>query len=96
MKHVDAYRDRNTARALAQEIQRTVTQPWTLMEVCGGQTHAILKHGVDQLLPESVTLLHGPGCPVCVTPAKIIDQAVQLSQNQNIILCSFGDMIRVP
>lgn len=96
MKHVDAYRDQNTARTLAREIQRTVTQPWTLMEVCGGQTHAILKHGVDQLLPESVTLLHGPGCPVCVTPAKIIDQAVQLSLNQNIILCSFGDMIRVP
>ncbi len=96
MKFLDEYRDPETARRYVQAIHRCVTRPWTLMEVCGGQTHAIVRHGLDRLLPEEVTLLHGPGCPVCVTPVERIDQAVHLAGNPEVILCSFGDMLRVP
>jgi hydrogenase expression/formation protein HypD len=93
---IDEYRDAEACRALADAIARAVTRPWTLMEVCGGQTHSILKFGIDQLLPPQVTLVHGPGCPVCVTPTELIDQALELAGRPGVILCSFGDMLRVP
>lgn len=96
VKHIDEYRDADAARALAKAIAEAVTRPWTLMEVCGGQTHSILKFGVDQMLPPEVTLVHGPGCPVCVTPTELIDQAIELAARPEVILCSFGDMLRVP
>jgi len=96
MKFVDEFRDAGPARALAREIGATVTRPWTLMEICGGQTHALLRHGIDRMLPECVTLLHGPGCPVCVTAPEAIDDAIALAHRPGVILCSFGDMLRVP
>ena len=96
MKFVDEYRDPNRALALSQALKQRVTRPWTLMEICGGQTHSILRYGVDQLLPESVRLVHGPGCPVCVTPIALIDQAIHIAQQPGVILTSFGDMLRVP
>lgn len=96
MKYVDEFRDRGHAETLAGAIKRTVTRPWTIMEVCGGQTHSIVKFGLDELLPETVTLVHGPGCPVCVTSVSLIDQAVCLASMPNVIFCSFGDMLRVP
>jgi hydrogenase expression/formation protein HypD len=92
----DRYRDPDTARRLAREIARTVTRPWTLMEVCGGQTHAIVRHGIDRLLPPGLALVHGPGCPVCVTPVEYIDKAIELARRPDVVLCSFGDMLRVP
>lgn len=96
MKYIDEYRDAKAAKKYADLIARQVTRPWTLMEVCGGQTHAIVKFGVDELLPTGVTLLHGPGCPVCVTPVELIDKAVELAAYPNLIFTSFGDMLRVP
>lgn len=96
MKYVDEYRDAGTVRKLAAAIARVTTRPWTVMEICGGQTHAIVKFGLDELLPSTITLVHGPGCPVCVTPAELIDQAVELALRPGVILCSFGDMLRVP
>lgn len=96
MKYIDEYRDAHAAHKYAALIARTVTRPWTLMEVCGGQTHAIVKFGVDELLPAGVTLLHGPGCPVCVTPVELIDKAVEIAGRPNVIFTSFGDMMRVP
>lgn len=96
MKYVDEYRDGETARRLVSAIRATVTRPWTIMEICGGQTHAIVKFGIDELLPEAVTLVHGPGCPVCVTAAEIIDEAVELAGRPDVTFCSFGDMLRVP
>ena len=81
---------------LLAEIRHRCTRPWTLMEVCGGQTHALLRHGIDQLLPETITLIHGPGCPVCVTAMDRIDQALALAQAPRVILCTYGDMLRVP
>ena len=96
MKYLDEFRDAGVARHWAQSIKRIITQPWTVMEVCGGQTHAIVKHGLDQLLPDEVTLVHGPGCPVCVTPVELIDHAIALALRPETILCSFGDMMRVP
>ncbi len=96
MKYVDEYRDGATAAALTERIKRTVSRPWTVMEVCGGQTHAIVRFGLDALLPSALTLVHGPGCPVCVTPIGIIDQALQLASLPQVIFCSFGDMLRVP
>jgi hydrogenase expression/formation protein HypD len=89
-------RDPSDIRRAADAIARAVTRPWTLMEVCGGQTHAIVRFGLDAMLPDGVTLVHGPGCPVCVTPAEAIDQAIALSHRPGVILCSFGDMMRVP
>src|SRR5512146_2071447 len=96
MKYVDEYRDAALVRKLADTIARVTTRPWTIMEICGGQTHAIVKFGLDDLLPKNITLVHGPGCPVCVTSADLIDQAVDLALNHRVILCSFGDMLRVP
>jgi len=96
MKYVNEFRDRGHAETLASAIKRTVTRPWTIMEVCGGQTHSIVKFGLDELLPETVTLVHGPGCPVCVTPTALIDHAVVLASIPRVILCTFGDMLRVP
>ncbi len=96
MRFRDEYRDPARVRRLARAIARTVTRPRTLMEVCGGQTHAILRFGLDRLLPETVTLLHGPGCPVCVTPVAHIDKAIALAGLPEVILCSYGDMLRVP
>ena len=90
------FRDPDTVRALAAAIAATMTRPWSVMEICGGQTHAILKHGLDQLLPQELTLIHGPGCPVCVTPAAAIDFAVALAARPEVVLCSYADMLRVP
>ncbi len=96
MRHLDEYRDPAAVRAVLGRIEATVTRPWTLMEVCGGQTHSILKFGLDELLPESVRLIHGPGCPVCVTPLEQIDRALAIAATPGVIFCSFGDMLRVP
>ena len=96
MKFLDEYRDATFAHQLAREIHRVATRPWTLMEVCGGQTHAIVKFGLDELLPAGLTLIHGPGCPVCVTPLEIIDQALIIAARPGVIFTSFGDMLRVP
>lgn len=96
MKHLAEYRDADTARRLAAEIGRIVTRPWAIMEVCGGQTHSIIRNGIDQLLPPEVELIHGPGCPVCVTPLVTIDRALAIARHPGTILCSFGDMLRVP
>ena len=96
MKYLDEYRDADAARQYAAEITRITTRPWRIMEVCGGQTHAILKFGIDELLPAHITLIHGPGCPVCVTPLELIDQALEIAARPEVIFCSFGDMLRVP
>ncbi len=96
MKYLDEYRDAATARQYAREIARITTRPWTLMEVCGGQTHAIVKFGIDELLPDQIELIHGPGCPVCVTPLELIDKALQIAAQPGVMFCSFGDMLRVP
>lgn len=96
MKFIDEYRDAATAARYAQAIARRTTRPWTIMEVCGGQTHAIVKFGVDELLPADITLVHGPGCPVCVTPVELLDKAMAIASRPDVIFCSFGDMLRVP
>ena len=96
MKFLDEYRDGELAQKLATEIHRVTTRPWTIMEVCGGQTHAIVKFGIDELLPKQITLIHGPGCPVCVTPLEVIDQALEIAARPEVIFTSFGDMLRVP
>lgn len=96
MKYIDEFRDAEAALALAAEIKKITTREWTIMEICGGQTHSIVKHGIDQLLPSQITLVHGPGCPVCVTPIESIDAACELAARPGFILCSFGDMLRVP
>jgi len=96
MKYVDEYRDAKSTQTLARAIHRTTTRPWTIMEVCGGQTHAIVRFGIDELLPDDITLVHGPGCPVCVTPQELIDTAVAIASMPGVIFCSFGDMLRVP
>jgi hydrogenase expression/formation protein HypD len=96
MKFVDEFRDPAQIRRLAEEIARVCRRDWTLMEVCGGQTHAIMKFGLHKILPPRVQLLHGPGCPVCVTPAAAIDHAIQIAKTPGVIFCSFGDMLRVP
>jgi hydrogenase expression/formation protein HypD len=96
MKYLDEYRDDDIARALLDDIGRSVTQPWTIMEVCGGQTHTLIRQGIDQLLPADLELVHGPGCPVCVTPLALIDEAIAIAERPDAIVCSFGDMLRVP
>jgi hydrogenase expression/formation protein HypD len=96
VKFIDEYRDAEAAHAFARELARITTRPWTLMEVCGGQTHAIVKFGIDELLPKQITLIHGPGCPVCVTPLELIDKALDIAARPEVIFCSFGDMLRVP
>lgn len=96
MKYVDEYRDQHIARALAGEIARRASREWTLMEICGGQTHTIMRYGLDELLPASIHLVHGPGCPVCVTPLETIDRAIELALRPEVTLVSYGDMLRVP
>ena len=96
MKHLEEYRDSAAADKLATAIARTVTRPWTIMEVCGGQTHTIVKYGIDSILPAGVELVHGPGCPVCVTSLEMIDRAHAIASKPEVIFCSFGDMLRVP
>jgi hydrogenase expression/formation protein HypD len=96
LKFVDEYRDAKAAHELAKRIKSVVTQPWTIMEICGGQTHAIVRFGIDELLPPQITLVHGPGCPVCVTAVELIEKAIEIASNPGVIFCSFGDMLRVP
>jgi hydrogenase expression/formation protein HypD len=96
VKFLDEYRDAAGAQRLARAIERAVTRPWTIMEICGGQTHAIVKFGIDELLPSPITLVHGPGCPVCVTALELIDKAIAIAERPEVIFCSFGDMLRVP
>ncbi len=96
MKHLTEYRDGETAKRLAGEIARRVTRPWAIMEVCGGQTHSIIRNGIDQILPNEIEMIHGPGCPVCVTPLDVIDKALAIASRPDVIFCSFGDMLRVP
>jgi hydrogenase expression/formation protein HypD len=96
MKYLDEYRDAELVQKGLAEIRRTVTRPWKLMEICGGQTHSIMRHGLDELLPPEVELIHGPGCPVCVTPLELIDKAIAIASRPDVIFASFGDMLRVP
>jgi hydrogenase expression/formation protein HypD len=96
MKYLSEYRDAEVVAQYIDEIHRTATRPWTIMEVCGGQTHSLVKNGLLQLLPDNVRMVHGPGCPVCVTPLYQIDKAVHLAEEHGVILCSYGDMLRVP
>src|SRR5271169_28643 len=96
MKYLDEYRDPAAASKLRQALRTATTKSWTIMEVCGGQTHTIVKYGIDELLPPGIELVHGPGCPVCVTPLEMIDQAIMIASRPDVIFCSFGDMLRVP
>ena len=96
MKYINEYREENLTRSLLEQLKNIVKQPWTIMEICGGQTHAIIKSGLDQLLPPEITLIHGPGCPVCVTPLELIDKAIALASRPDVIFVSYGDMLRVP
>ena len=96
MRFIDEYRDAQAVRRYAQMLKRGTTRSWTIMEVCGGQTHSIVKFGIDELLPAGVTLVHGPGCPVCVTPVELIEKAIEVASIPNVMFCSFGDMLRVP
>jgi hydrogenase expression/formation protein HypD len=96
MKYLDEYRAAETVKKLVSAIKAITTQPWQIMEVCGGQTHSIIKYGIDQLIPDEINLIHGPGCPVCVTPLAAIDKALAIAIQPEVIFCSFGDMLRVP
>lgn len=96
MKYIDEYRSEADAQKLLAAIRRVVTREWTLMEICGGQTHTLIKFGIDRMLPELITLVHGPGCPVCVTPLELIDKAIAIARRPEVIFTSFGDMLRVP
>ena len=96
MKYLDEYRDSGIAHALAARIRARVTRPWTLMEICGGQTHTIMRYGLPELLPEEIELVHGPGCPVCVAPLELVDRAIEIAARPGVIFVSYGDMLRVP
>jgi len=96
MKYLSEFRDASLVKGVIDAIGRTVTRPWTIMEICGGQTHAIVRYGIDRLLPPEIELVHGPGCPVCVTPLELIDQALEIASRPDVIFCSYGDMLRVP
>ena len=96
MRYLDEFRDPAAARTLVDAIKRSATRSWTVMEVCGGQTHSIIRNGIDQLLDGAVEFIHGPGCPVCVTPLEMIDRALEIAGRDDVIFCSFGDMLRVP
>ncbi len=96
MKYLDEYRDADLTHKLLADIKKTVTRPWTMMEVCGGQTHSIIKSGLDRMLPSEINLIHGPGCPVCVTPLELVDKAIALAALPDVIFTSYGDMLRVP
>lgn len=96
MKYLEEFSDPDLAKKLIDQIHAATTRKWALMEVCGGQTHSIIRHGIDQLLPDSVEMIHGPGCPVCVTPLETIDRALAIAARPGVVFCSFGDMLRVP
>src|ERR1044072_9068813 len=96
MKYLDEFSDPDLARKLVDEIKAATSQRWSIMEVCGGQTHSIIRHGIDQLLPDTIEMIHGPGCPVCVTPLEMIDKALEIASRPDVVFCSFGDMLRVP
>ena len=96
MKYIDEFRNPQAVKKFLQSIRAITTQPWSIMEICGGQTHSLLRYGIDELLPKEITLLHGPGCPVCVTPLEKIEKAIKIAGMENVIFCSFGDMLRVP
>lgn len=96
MRFIDEYRDSVKAKRYLKEIRKITTENWSIMEICGGQTHSIMKYGIDELLPEKINLIHGPGCPVCVTPVEKIDKAIEIASKPDVIFCSFGDMLRVP
>ncbi len=96
MKYIDEYRDERIARGLVVELARRVTRPWVLMEICGGQTHTIMRYGIDELIPPQITLVHGPGCPVCVTALETVDKAIQIASRPDVTFVSYGDMLRVP
>jgi len=96
VKYLEEFSDPILAKRLVDDIHQTVTRPWAIMEVCGGQTHSIIRHALDQLLPAQIELIHGPGCPVCVTPLETIDKALEIASRPGVIFCSFGDMLRVP
>jgi hydrogenase expression/formation protein HypD len=96
MKYIDEYRDPKVAEALVQKLAKQVTRPWVLMEVCGGQTHTLVRYGIDELIPKQVEVVHGPGCPVCVTPLEIVDKAIEIASRPDVIFVSYGDMLRVP
>ncbi len=96
MKYLSEYRDPELVKKYISRLETVTTQPWTIMEICGGQTHSLVKNGILELLPADIRMVHGPGCPVCVTPLNLIDKAIHLAENEEVILCSFGDMLRVP
>ena len=96
MRYLEEFNDPDLAVTLFDEIARITTRPWAIMEVCGGQTHSIIRNGIDQLLPDAIELIHGPGCPVCVTPLGVVDKALEIASRPGVIFCSFGDMLRVP
>jgi hydrogenase expression/formation protein HypD len=96
MKHIDEYRDARIARGLLAALERKTTRPWVLMEICGGQTHTLMRYGIDTLIPSQVELVHGPGCPVCVTPLEVVEKAIQIASQPDVIFVSYGDMLRVP
>ena len=96
MKYLDEYRDPSLAHAILKEIEATVTQPWVLMEICGGQTHSLMRYGIDELIPQQIQFVHGPGCPVCVTPLEMIDKAIEIASRPEVIFITYGDMMRVP
>ncbi len=96
MKYLDEYRDPQIAKALIAGLERKVSKPWVLMEICGGQTHTLMRYGIDELIPSQIELVHGPGCPVCVTPVEVVDKAIAIASRTNAILVSYGDMLRVP
>ena len=96
MKHIDEYRDAKIARALLAALERKTTRPWVLMEICGGQTHTLMRYGIDTLIPSQIELVHGPGCPVCVTPLEVVEKAIQIASQPDVIFVSYGDMLRVP
>jgi hydrogenase expression/formation protein HypD len=96
MKYLTEFRNGEIAQRMAREIAAITTRPWKIMEVCGGQTHSIIRNGIDQMLPAGIEMIHGPGCPVCVTPLELIDKALAIAAQPGVIFCSFGDMLRVP
>lgn len=96
MRYLDEFRNADLVKAVVEKIDRTVTRPWVIMEICGGQTHSIMQNGIDQLLPSEIELVHGPGCPVCVTSLELVDKALAIASQPDVIFCSFGDMLRVP
>ena len=96
MKYLTEFRNGEVAQRMAREIHQVTTRPWKIMEVCGGQTHSIIRNGIDQMIPAGIEMIHGPGCPVCVTPLNLIDKALAIASQPGVIFCSFGDMLRVP